>query len=159
LLLFGAIIHERTSQRKRRTSRNGCVAPREGGGNRATEAVARELIGAPQKPDIVKVLHSAVRAAERDHGVELLGDHSLARIGAQTRRRQIEQHGQLQLGAIRPAIDLKYAQSPSPSDNSIARRHAAVVFNPLSQTSWSIYGGLEAQMNPSLLTTFMESIV
>jgi hypothetical protein len=33
------------------------------------------------------------------------------------------------------------------------------VFNPLSQTYWSIYGGFEAQMNPSLLTTFMESIV
>jgi hypothetical protein len=35
----------------------------------------------------------------------------------------------------------------------------AMVFNPLSQTCWSIYRGLEAQMNPSLLTTFMESIV
>jgi hypothetical protein len=63
-------------------------------------------------------------------------------------------------GSVRDcAIDLKYAQSSSPSDNSIARRHAAMVFNPLSQTCWSIYGGLEAQMNPSLLTTFMESIV
>jgi hypothetical protein len=29
----------------------------------------------------------------------------------------------------------------------------------LSQTYWSIYAGFEAQMNPSLLTTFMESIV
>jgi hypothetical protein len=34
-----------------------------------------------------------------------------------------------------------------------------MVFNPLSQNCWSIYRSLEAQMNPSLLTTFMESIV
>jgi hypothetical protein len=63
-------------------------------------------------------------------------------------------------GSVRDcAIDLKFAESSSPSDNSIALRHAAMMFNPLSQAYWSIYGGFEAQMNPSLLTTFMESIV
>jgi hypothetical protein len=44
------------------------------------------------------------------------------------------------------------------SDNSIARRHAAI-HQSFSQSPKRIYGSLRNQMNPRLMTTFMESIV
>jgi hypothetical protein len=55
------------------------------------------------------------------------------------------------------AIDLNFAESASPSDNSIAA--ATLPCPSTSQSYSSIYRGLKTQMNPSLVTTFMESIV
>jgi hypothetical protein len=64
-------------------------------------------------------------------------------------------------GSVRDcAIDLNFAVSESPSDNSIARRHAAMTpSTPLILGTRDLYRSPKAQMNPPLMTTFMESVV
>jgi hypothetical protein len=58
------------------------------------------------------------------------------------------------------AIDLNFAVSASPSDNSIARRHAAMTpFTPLILGTRDLYRSRKTQRNPPLMTTFMESVV
>jgi hypothetical protein len=64
-------------------------------------------------------------------------------------------------GSLRDcAIDLNFAVSASPSDNSIARRHAAMTpFTPLILGTRDLYRSRKTQRNPPLMTTFMESVV
>ena len=63
-------------------------------------------------------------------------------------------------GSIRDcAIDLKFTTSASPSDISIARRHAAILFILRLKAPDRTYRSLRRRMNPPLMTTFMESIV
>jgi hypothetical protein len=63
-------------------------------------------------------------------------------------------------GSVRDcAIDLSFAVSSSPSDNSIARRHAALT-SPRSIVGLrGLYRSPKIQMNPFIVTTFMESVV
>jgi len=57
------------------------------------------------------------------------------------------------------AISLNFSTSESPSDNSIARRHAAIPSILRLSAPRRIYRSLKRQMNPPHMTTFMESIV
>jgi hypothetical protein len=62
-------------------------------------------------------------------------------------------------GSVRDcAIDLNFAVSESPSDNSIARRHAAMTPYPLILGTRDLNRCSKTQMNPPLMTTFMESL-
>jgi hypothetical protein len=61
-------------------------------------------------------------------------------------------------GSVRDcAIDLNFAVSESPSDNSIARRHAAMIRSPVGTRD--ICRNPETKRNPPLMTTFMESVI
>src|SRR4051812_15050823 len=51
------------------------------------------------------------------------------------------------------------AVSSFPSDNSIARRHAAMTSTPLHLGHTHLYRSPKTQMNPLVMTTFMESVV
>jgi hypothetical protein len=54
-------------------------------------------------------------------------------------------------------IDLNFTVSSSPSDNSIARRHAAMTFTLASPWAHAAYMGIrKTQGNPSIMTTSME---
>jgi hypothetical protein len=64
-------------------------------------------------------------------------------------------------GSVRDcAIDLNFAVSASPGDNSIARRHAAMTpFTPFILGTRDLYTRRKTQRNPPIMTTFMESVV
>src|SRR5208282_157561 len=74
----------------RQLERNDGLPPAKGRCDRLCEALARELMGARQKPDIVIVPHPAVRATEYHHGMKFLRDNGFTRIGPQAGRWQIE---------------------------------------------------------------------
>jgi hypothetical protein len=62
-------------------------------------------------------------------------------------------------GSVRDcAIDFNFVVFASVRDNSIARRHAAISYNPSLKAPNRIHR-LRRHMNPLLMTSFMESIV
>ena len=62
-------------------------------------------------------------------------------------------------GSVRDcAINLNFAVSSSPSANSIARRHAAMIFQSRFANQKSSLQAGKDQMNPSQKIGFMESI-
>jgi hypothetical protein len=58
-----------------------------------------------------------------------------------------------------PAIEFNLAVSSSPSDNSIARRHAAMTSTPLHLGSRRLYRNPKDPDESPEMTTFMESVV
>lgn len=48
-----------------------------------------------EEPQVVEVLHPRVRHSQKDHGLELLGDHSLLWIDTQSRGGMAEECGEV----------------------------------------------------------------
>ncbi len=61
--------------------------------DRPRQPIFSEVEGPGQNPDVIKILHPAVGAAERDHGLEFLGNDCLGSISAQPGRRKVEKRG------------------------------------------------------------------
>ena len=100
LLLLLFLGREVWSKRVRQVRRYFSSAPRECGGDRASQSVVVEGERLAEQPNIVEVFHSAIRTAQNNHCLELLCDHRFPSVGAQPRSRQIE-HGRIidKLGA------------------------------------------------------------
>jgi hypothetical protein len=89
-----------------------------------------------QKPNIVEVVHAAVRTAEHDHRLKLFGNDGLAGISAQAGRRQVEQHRQFQLGNARfnsvAKTDVDHDADSPPTDRPVRLDAQAGIFQILA---------------------------
>jgi hypothetical protein len=80
LLNFVGILGECVRQRVGRLGWNLCFASREGRRDSAREAVAFELVGAREQPNVVEVIHAAIGSPQLYHCLKFLGDDGLTYV-------------------------------------------------------------------------------
>lgn len=90
LTLFLFIRRKRRRERIGRLGRNRRLASRERRCDRPRKFVIIEAEGSAEYPDVVQVLHPAVRASQCHHRLELLGNDGLSRVGTQPWRGEVE---------------------------------------------------------------------
>jgi len=86
----GGIIAVRLRKSNRFGFNSGCSVT-EGRGDRLHQTLSLKRIHAGEEGEIVEVFHSAVEETERRQRFQLLGNDRLFRIGAEHRRREIQQ--------------------------------------------------------------------